>query len=309
MSKRKKKNIRGKIEPHLVMNDLVYIDYYTRLKEYAINTFQWVNLPNTVDARYMELMLCERGKVCFFQDELVGFMALPVNEYGNLNVYNYPTEHQIYAVNGYNKNRNIENSVVIYNNYLRLPTVLTLSLYAERLSKIQRTIDVNIGACKTPYIIVATENQRLALENAFNQIDENKPALFFTNEMNLDNIKALDLKTPYVSDKLTLLKHDVWNEAMTFLGIENSNTDKKERMITDEVNSNDGQIEASRFNMLDARLEACEKINKMFGLNISCKFRNDNVQKAYEKARILEAFPVLDEEDVTNIDSEVGEDE
>lgn len=309
MSKRKKKNIRAKIEPHLVMNDLVYIDYYTRLKEYAINTFQWVNLPDTVDARYMELILCERGKVCFFQDELVGFMALPVNEYGNLNVYNYPTEHQIYAVNGYNKNRNIENSVVIYNNYLRLPTVLTLSLYAERLSKIQRTIDVNIGACKTPYIIVATENQRLALENAFNQIDENKPALFFTNEMNLDNVKALDLKTPYVSDKLTLLKHDVWNEAMTFLGIENTNTDKKERMITDEVNSNDGQIEASRFNMLDARLEACDKINKMFNLNISCKFRNDNVQKAYEKARILEAFPVLDEEDVENIDSEVASDE
>lgn len=309
MSKRKKKNIRAKVEPHLVMNDLVYIDYYTRLKEYAINTFEWVNLPDTVDARYMELILCERGKVCFFQDELVGFMALPVNEYGNLNVYNYPTEHQIYAVNGYNKNRTIEDSVVIYNNYLRLPTVLTLSLYAERLSKIQRTIDVNIGACKTPYIIVATENQRLALENAFNQIDENKPALFFTNEMNLDNIKALDLKTPYVSDKLTLLKHDVWNEAMTFLGIENSNTDKKERMITDEVNSNDGQIEASRFNMLDARLEACEKINKMFGLNISCKFRNDNVQKAYEKARILEAFPVLDEDDVNNIDSEVVHDE
>lgn len=309
MSKRKRKNIRAKVEPHLVMNDLVYIDYYTRLKEYAINTFQWVNLPDTVDARYMELILCERGKVCFFQDEVVGFMALPVNEYGNLNVYNYPTEHGIYAVNGYNKNRNIEDSVVIYNNYLRLPTVLTLSLYAERLSKIQRTIDVNIGACKTPYIIVATENQRLALENAFNQIDENKPALFFTNEMNLDNIKALDLKTPYVSDKLTLLKHDVWNEAMTFLGIENSNTDKKERMITDEVNSNDGQIEASRFNMLDARLEACEKINKMFGLKISCKFRNDNVQKAYEKARILEAFPVLDEEDVTNIDSEVASDE
>lgn len=309
MSKRKKKNIRAKVEPHLVMNDLVYIDYYTRLKEYAINTFQWVNLPDTVDARYMELILCERGKVCFFQDELVGFMALPVNEYGNLNVYNYPTEHQIYAVNGYNKNRNIEDSVVIYNNYLRLPTVLTLSLYAERLSKIQRTIDVNIGACKTPYIIVATENQRLALENAFNQIDENKPALFFTNEMNLDNIKALDLKTPYVSDKLTLLKHDVWNEAMTFLGIENTNTDKKERMITDEVNSNDGQIDASRFNMLDARLEACDKINKMFNLNISCKFRNDNVQKAYEKARILEAFPVLDEDDVNNIDSEVASDE
>lgn len=309
MSKRKRKNIRAKVEPHLVMNDLVYIDYYTRLKEYAINTFEWVNLPDTVDARYMELILCERGKVCFFEDELVGFMALPVNEYGNLNVYNYPTGHQIYAVNGYNKNRTIEDSVVIYNNYLRLPTVLTLSLYAERLSKIQRTIDVNIGACKTPYIIVATENQRLALENAFNQIDENKPALFFTNEMNLDNIKALDLKTPYVSDKLTLLKHDVWNEAMTFLGIENSNTDKKERMITDEVNSNDGQIEASRFNMLDARLEACDKINKMFNLNISCKFRNDNVQKAYEKARILEAFPVLDEDDITNIDSGVAIDE
>lgn len=305
----KKKKILAKREPYQEMNNLTYIDYYTRLKEYAINTFEWVGLPETVDARYLELILCERGKICFFEDETVGFMALPVNEYGNLNVYNYPTEHEIYAVNGYTKHRNIENSVTIYNNYLRLPTVLTLSLYAERLSNIQRTIDVNINACKTPYIIIATENQRLALENAFKQIEDNKPVIAFTNEMNLDNIKALDLKTPYVSDKLTLLKHDVWNEAMTFLGIENSNTDKKERMITDEVNSNDGQIEASRFNMLDARLEACDKINKMFGLDISCKFRNDNVQKAYEKARILNAFPVLDKDDVDSIDKGVDDNE
>ena len=308
MSKnKKKKTIRAKVEPYQVMNDLTYIDYYTRLKEYAINTFEWIGLPETVDARYLELVLCEKGKICFFKDEIVGFMALPVNEYGQLNVYNYPTEHQIYAVNGYNKNRNIEDSVTIYNNFLRLPTILTLSLYAERLAKIQRTIDVNVNACKTPYIIIATENQRLALDNAFREIDENKPVIVFSTEMNMDNIKALDLKTPYVSDKLTLLKHDVWNEAMTFLGIENSNTDKKERMVTDEVNSNDGQIEASRFNMLDARLEACKKINKMFSLDISCKFRNDNIQKAYEKARILEEFPILDKEDADAIDE--GSDE
>ena len=126
------------------------------------------------------------------------------------------------------------------------------------------------------------------------------PVIYTDSEFNLDSIKVLKTDAPFVVDKLTLYKHDIWNEVMTFLGVNNSNQDKKERLVANEVDANDEQIEQARFNMLDARKDACKKINDMFGLNIDVKFRNDNVQKAYEENKINKMFPDLKEEGADN---------
>lgn len=62
---------------------------------------------------------------------------------------------------------------------------------------------------------------------------------------------------------------------MTYLGISNINVQKKERLITDEVTRNQGGTIASRYSRLNARREACKKINEMFGLDIWCDYRED----------------------------------
>lgn len=297
---------KTKIIPQLsedeFLNAYTTIDYFTRLKEYALNTFEWINLPNHINGRFIEIELFEKGKICFFKDKNLGEMCLPVNEDGELTIYNEYKTKRIDAVNGFRRTRNLKNSVVIYNNYLRTPTFTTINLYAIRLSQVTRTIDVNIKAMKTPIIVLAPENQKLALKNVILQNENNASTIYADSEFNLDAIKTLDLKVPYNVDKLTLYKHELWNEVMTFLGVDNANQDKKERMITGEVDSNDEQIEQARFNMLDSRLDACKRINEMFGTNISCKFRNDKVQKAYEQAKIIDLFPELTNE---NIDEKI----
>lgn len=288
------------LNEEIFLNSWTTIDYLNRLKEYALNMFEWINLPKTVDARFIELVLFEEGKINFFEDKLIGFLALRVNESGKQNVYNEFNKKYIYANNGFSRVRNLRNSVTIYNNYLRTPTYTTVNLYAIRLARVTRAIDLNIEAQKTPVLITCPENQKLSLKNVYEQYKGNAPVIYTDSDFNLDSIKVLKTDAPFVVDKLTLYKHDIWNEVMTFLGVNNSNQDKKERLVANEVDANDEQIEQARFNMLDARKDACKKINDMFGLNIDVKFRNDNVQKAYEENKINKMFPDLKEEGADN---------
>lgn len=260
--------------PSAQINNQTYIDYYQRLMEFAINMFEWRNLPPTVDERFLELTLYEKGYCLYFNDEVVGNLALTCTIGGMLDVYRIPTERKAFAVNGYNKICTSQDSVLIFNNYLHTPTILTIELFARRLYEIERTIDVNVKAQKTPTLVLASEQQRLTMKNLYMQYDGNEPFIFGDKDMEFDGIKCLKTDAPYVADKLQVLKHQIWNEALTFCGIENSNQDKKERLVADEVGSNYGNIEAQRNVMLNARRQAADKINRMFGTNIEVGFRS-----------------------------------
>lgn len=260
--------------PSAQINNQTYIDYYQRLMEFAINMFEWRNLPPTVDERFLELTLYEKGYCLYFNDEVVGNLALTCTIGGMLDVYRIPTERRAFAVNGYNKICTSQDSVLIFNNYLHTPTILTIELFARRLYEIERTIDVNVKAQKTPTLVLASEQQRLTMKNLYMQYEGNEPFIFGDKDMEFDGIKCLKTDAPYVADKLQVLKHQIWNEALTFCGIENSNQDKKERLVADEVGSNYGNIEAQRNVMLNARRQAADKINRMFGTNIEVGFRS-----------------------------------
>ena len=257
------------------LNNKTYIDYYNRLMELALNVFEWENLPPSVDERFLELTLYEMGYCLYFNDEIIGNLALTCTIGGQLDVYRIPVLRRAYAINGYNKMCSTKDSVLIFNNYLHTPTQLTIELFARRLYEIERAIDVNVKAQKTPTLILSSEQQRLTMQNLYMQYDGNEPFIFGDKNMDIEGIKSLKTDAPFVADKLENLKHQIWNEALTFCGIENSNQDKKERLVSDEVGSNYGNIEAQRNVMLNARKQAVKKINTMFGTNIDVHFRSN----------------------------------
>lgn len=258
-----------------LLNNRTYLQYYNRLLELAINMYEWKNLPDTVDERFLELTLFSDGMAVFFRDEILGELCLQCMIGGELDVYRIPIDRTAYATNGYQMRLNNQNSVIIFNNYTHTNSMLDIEMYARRLYEIERTIDVNVKAQKTPLIIRATENQRLTMKNLYMQYDGNEPFIFGDNNLDMDAIKVLPTNAPYVADKLNILKRQIWNEALTYLGIENSNTEKKERLVSDEVNSNLGGVAAQRFCRLNARRKAADQINKMFGLNIEVDFREE----------------------------------
>lgn len=259
-----------------VMNNATYIQYYNRLIELSIAMFDWTGLPDTIDPRFLELTLFKYGQAVFFEDEVMGYLALTNAVQGGFDVYGYPVASRAYSpYNNYQKNLTLDDSVIIYNNYLRTPSSLDVEVFARRLYNLDRVIDVNANAQKTPVLIKCAETQRLTMKNLYKEFDGNSPVIFGDNGLNDANFTVLSTEAPYVADRIYQLKTQIWNEALTYLGISNINVQKKERLITDEVSRNMGGVIASRYSRLNARQNACEKINKMFGLNVWCEYRDD----------------------------------
>ena len=281
MGKRKSK--KTFFDVSLLMNNELYMFYYLSLKELAMSTFEWIGLPDTINARFLEKILFESGQAVYFNDEVIGDIITNVSAASEYNYNDIPIERTSYTQQGYYRNLNINNSVIIYNNMIRTSSESIARLYAYKIYDLDMTIMVNARAQKTPILIECEESQRLTMVNLYKQYDGNEPVIFGNKGLSSKGLKLLKTDAPYVSDKLYELKTNIWNEALTFLGIANVSNAKKERMIVDEVVRNLGGTISARFSRMNMRQTACEEINKMFGTNITVRFKDVTTEISGEK--------------------------
>lgn len=262
-------------------NNRTWGAYYLQLVEYALSRFEWEGLPLTVDERMLELSLLSKGQAVFFEDEEIGFLALPVIAGAPFDVYGIPVYRRAYAINNsYQKQLSNKDSIIIFNNMLHINTEYKLVEFAQDLFELSQIIMINAKAQKTPLLILCDEKQRLTLKNLYMKYDGNQPFIFGEKGLiGTDSIKALGTGAPFLCDKLYQLKANIWNEALTFLGITNVSVNKKERLISDEVDRLQGGTTASRFSYLKSREDAAKKINDMYGLKVSVKWREEEGSK------------------------------
>lgn len=257
-------------------NNQTFMHYYNRLHELSISMFEWKNVPSTIDVRFLEQTLFERGVAVYFKDEVLGDLALRALLNGKFDVYGIPKSVRATANNGYNRDLVVgKEGVLIYNNYLHKNSRNDIEMFAQRLYNLDRAIDVNANAQKTPVLVQCDEQQRLTMVNLYKEYDGNSPVIYGDKNLNSKGLTVLKTDAPYVADKLYSLKTQIWNEALTYLGISNINIQKKERLITDEVTRNQGGTIASRYSRLQSRREAVDKINALFGTNIEVNYRED----------------------------------
>ena len=287
-----------KFTDSLQINDETYTDYLYRFTKIALSMFEWVNLPKSMNSRYLEMCLFYLGKAALLKDERYGFINTKCCGSGNINIYGLPTTLNCFSYDFYTERKlytglnpmltekqreareNYE-CILVMNNWEGIPTISTLELFALRLYEAERTCDVNIKSQKTPVLLVADETQRLFLENLYNQYDGNQPFIFGDkDQLGEKTLKAINTQAPYVADKIMDYKKEIWNEALTFLGVNNIMLEKKERLVTDEANSNNELINLNLESFLAPRLEACKQFNEKFGLTgtdkeISVRVRSD----------------------------------
>ena len=258
-------------------NNMTFSYYYYKLMLIARALFDWEGLPNNMDERWIEKYLFTSGKCIFFKDPTLGYMVAGLAQQGSINCYGDPTTvlpvAENYTYNG-PKLVNGENCYVIRNNDLMLPNFPIVRHYSYKLTNIDRAIDTNIEAMKTPIIVRCSDKQRLSLKNAINQRKDNEPVIWANDQANIsDMVSTLETNAPIVFPQLQTQKHMILNEIFTDLGINNANMDKRERMVANEVEANNEQVKASEDVLLRCRQEACKEINKIFGLNISVRRR------------------------------------
>ena len=256
-----------------LLNDLTYRTIYHRLKNLALNIFEWDGLPEGLAPEFIEETLYYHGRALFFKDPNLGFLCLKALPTEGINVYGRHTKYRGTGYN-YSEEYTLDESVLVKNNMLWTNTDDNITLYAVKLAEIERTLDVNVKAQKTPYIIVCDDKDLLTFKNIYKQVDGNEPAVFADKNLNMNSLDVLSTVAPFIADQLADYRHDVMNEILSFLGIDNANTDKRERLVTDEVTANNEYIENNVLLMLKTRERAVEEINKMFPeLTVSVKLK------------------------------------
>lgn len=258
-------------------NDITYQDYFYKLKMLAMARQEWAKLPNSMDEKWVERFLFDDGFCVYFEDELKGHMVAKCTLEG-INSYGDPTS--IVPVGVDIEPRRLTpgvDCVLIQNNDERIPTSRFIQLFAYRLAQTTRAIDVNVNAQKTPILILGTDKQKLSLKNVYAQYTGNEPVIFGDKGLDTEIMKVLQTQAPIVFPQLHEHKQNIWNECLTFLGINNANTDKRERLITDEVEANNTHIDLSAECFLKSRQKAAEQINKLFGTSIEVKIRDKEV--------------------------------
>ena len=264
-----------------IRNTIVFHDYYARLKAIALSMFEWDGLPETCNARFLEDCLFHYGQAVFVDDPEMSFLNLKVTPADTLNVYNEPLAFTAYST-GYSKIFKADDCVYIRNNYLEKSTESSILIFADKLAEIDVAALVNIKAQKTPVLVRCDEKTRMSLEAVYNQYEGTRPVVWGAKSLSEKPLEVLKTDATFVADKLREEKRAIWNEALEFLGLNTNPSDKKkERLIVNEVNANNEQIDIQCHAMLLTRQQACKEINEKFGLNVSVKRRvhEDTVQE------------------------------
>ena len=263
------------------INDSNYMLIYNKYKNLALNMFLWEGLPDNLKSRHIEKALYNYGS-CVLKEEHGGYVILGCSESGKMNIMEEPVSY-IAVGYGYSKEVTTKDSMICWNNDLRTPTHSYVKEYARKMNEVEKSINANIKQQKYPWLISTTKNNEFSMKNLYAKIDSGEPIIFGSKEIDIDTIKTFNTQTPYVVDRLNQYRYELEREILTFFGL-NNNFEKKERLLTDEVNSNNDFINSNIDLMLKCREEFCKEVNAKYGLNISVK-KNYGIEETIKVSR------------------------
>ena len=250
-----------------------YEMYKREMLTLAENVFEFENLPEYIDVAFLNKKLLRDGSIAFFNDEVMGVIALPYTVLGTLDIYGRPKKIIASAENGsYRRTLQEGEFVIMYDNNGRYPMYLDILQYSERIALMTRTIDINVLQQRTPRFWKTSSDKAKSIQDIINNVDGLENTVLTYDDINIDDIQLVLEPAPYVADKIDIQKEKMWNEFLRLIGIANMNFQKKERNIKDEVLASQGGTIASRYSRFEPRQKAIKQINEKFGTNINVRY-------------------------------------
>ena len=276
--------MRKKVINSQLCNLATYEMYKRQMLTLAENVFEFENLAPFIDVSYLNKMLLRNGSVAFFQDEILGLLALPYDVIGSLDVYGRPLTIMARAVNGrYFRKLNKDEFVIMYDNNSRYPIYLDILQMAERIAMNKRTIDINIVQQRTPRIWKTSDDKKRSLQDVLEQTDSLIENIVTYDSIDIDDMNVVLAPAPYVADKIDAHLDKEWAEFYRLIGIANVQYQKRERLIRDEVLSSQGGTIASRYSRFEPRKHAVKLINEKFNTDIKVKYYDGEPTSEPEK--------------------------
>ena len=249
--------------------------YKRQFTSLACNVFNIKNLNEVapfMDYSYVNRELVYKGSIAFFMDEYLGLLALPYVNIGKLDLYGRPIDIQVIGRNGYTRKLSQGEYVIMWDNRSKQALIYDILQYAERTAQIQRTIDINVAQQRCPRIWKTKTENLKTIKDLINGISSNNEAILTYDNLEIEDTTAILEPAPFVADKLSEQKDKIWNEFLRLIGIANTSFQKKERNIRDEVFISQAGTIASRFTRFNSRVDAIDKINKKWDLNLEVEY-------------------------------------
>lgn len=285
--------------------------YREQLYNEIEHLFEWENLPTSVPADYLERTLVRTGQLLFYKDEEIGTDVLSCTTHG-YNRHNRPTQARTYTPNISNEKTTVdrklirltdgegaiesfneyEHGVLIQNRYLGESCHDIVMFYAERLALAQQAIDTQLLYANLPYIFVGNgDDYRLSIEKLFASMFNGEPHTIVDPTMLQDNKDRAGVPTniQYLASDIMDTMNEIKMKFREHIGFDTAGVDKKERLITGEVNANKQHTLSVLDIMKQQREIACENINHFFDCDISVQLTGqselDEEQIEYEEDR------------------------
>lgn len=278
-SRNRARNKRGDYWQSSDYNSRTYAKNLSMLLSLAMNRFRWVNLPDTCDARFLELQLHKTGiaTICHAEDMPDVWQSLIANPYGEFNCYGIPVKWRATGYDQTNYNVTPETGELVYYSFSRQNPWTMLDLYARKLMEYERTTEINLYHQRKPVVFIAPQEKKLELVNMMKQVDGFEPVVMGDANFShlVDEVKAIDTKVPLITEDLERSWQNCLNQALLYLGIPHLAFEKGERMIEDEARANTAPTNIMLLDCLQARRQACDAINRKFGLNLEVYFNDD----------------------------------
>lgn len=266
----------------------IYLKHYQHLQDIMVTRFKWNNFPKgdkpsaEINARFFELTLFEKGSAASFFYETTGnYVCTPINSNGRIDIYNIPTKLICYSPNGMiHESIETDKCPYCFNRWTgAIPDVPLCRYYANLLTEIDIAIQTNIVNTKIPVLLLCDEMTKKSIKEAYRQAQAGMPALAVDKQgfENLTETTQWNFNVPYITDKLQEAKRNVIAEFLQEIGINNVETEKKERMITSEANANNEVISHSSDVYLVPRQDFCDRFNKLYGTNVSVEIRKEEI--------------------------------
>lgn len=261
------------VEPRSVegLNNTSVLYYTQQLIKKLFGVFEIQGAPDGWDLNYMKERIFLDGRLCV-TDTAMGVLPLQTGVAG-INVFNHPTTCVIAnpVLGSFERLIDTDCALVLlqydYGNAWPM-----INRYAALLASCDGSIAVNLINSRVAAIFGA-ENKKEAesYKLMYDQITEGKPGVFIGEAMAKKLSERLmynRVKESYVADQIENLKHQIMDDFLSDLGVENANTDKRERLITNEVESNYQEIRAGAEHWLDNINEGFTKANSLYNLNL-----------------------------------------
>lgn len=258
---------------------------FAQISLLAKNRFRWEGLPDGIESRHIEELLFTDGQCAFYKDDNLGLLVLRSNPTGGINIYSDPVNISLTGQGGgYQKIVPAGDCVRVMANDICLPSVYQVEHYTTLIDEIEKTMFLNLRQQRLPFIIPTTKENELSVKKLLNKVENFELAILTDKRMDMggDNgLNVLSTNVPFLLKDLQEYKNDTMNEMLSWLGLNNTNNNKKERLLVDEVNVNNGHILMNLDNEFKNRELACKMVNEMYGTNISVKKVIDELEVTF----------------------------